>query len=105
MLFGGHLSRKNEVTLIDIDQQKVDAVNQNGITICNPDGTRTNEHPHATTDSSGMPPADLIIVFVKAMFSRSALQANKALIGPATYVMTLQNGSGHEEAPPGIRSA
>ena len=33
MLFGGHLSRKNEVTLIDIDQQKVDAVNQNGITI------------------------------------------------------------------------
>ena len=105
MLFGGHLSRKNEVTLIDIDQQKVDAVNQNGITICNPDGTRTNEHPHATTDSSGMPPADLIIVFVKAMFSRSALQANKALIGPATYVMTLQNGSGHEEvlrefAPP-----
>lgn len=38
-----------------------------------------------------------MIVFVKAMFSESALENNRALIGPDTYLMTLQNGSGHED--------
>ncbi|MCB6575219.1 2-dehydropantoate 2-reductase, partial [Phascolarctobacterium faecium] len=40
---------------------------------------------------------DLIILFVKALWSKAALEENKALIGPNTYVMTLQNGSGHED--------
>ena len=44
-----------------------------------------------------MQPVDLVIVFVKAMFSESALENNRALIGPDTYLMTLQNGSGHED--------
>ena len=34
---------------------------------------------------------------MKALYSRSALEANKNLIGPNTYLMTLQNGSGHED--------
>ena len=40
---------------------------------------------------------DLIILFVKALFSQAALNGNKSLIGPDTYLMTLQNGSGHED--------
>ena len=39
---------------------------------------------------------DLLIVFVKSMFTISALENNKNLIGPMTYLMTLQNGAGHE---------
>lgn len=37
-----------------------------------------------------------MIVFVKAMYSVSALERNRRLIGANTYVMTLQNGAGHE---------
>ena len=44
-----------------------------------------------------MAPVDLIVVFVKAMFSESALNNNRSIIGPETYLMTLQNGSGHED--------
>lgn len=40
---------------------------------------------------------DLVILFVKALYSRSALSANRELIGPDTFLMTLQNGSGHED--------
>lgn len=39
----------------------------------------------------------LIILFVKALYSRSALAGNQNIIGPDTYVLTLQNGSGHED--------
>lgn len=38
-----------------------------------------------------------MILFVKSMQSEAALEANRALIGRDTYLMTLQNGSGHEE--------
>jgi 2-dehydropantoate 2-reductase len=41
---------------------------------------------------------DLILLFVKAMDSKSALRANRSLIGPNTYVLSLQNGSGHDAA-------
>lgn len=38
-----------------------------------------------------------MILFVKALFSRAALENNSALIGPDTRLMTLQNGAGHED--------
>lgn len=41
-------------------------------------------------------PVDLVIVQVKASASEAALTKNKALIGPDTILMTLQNGMGHE---------
>ena len=40
---------------------------------------------------------DLVIVFVKSIFSRDALRENSHIIGKNTYVMTLQNGAGHED--------
>lgn len=95
-LFGGYLSKHNEVWLIDIDQEKIDAINAKGVTIREAD-KEIVMFPNAISDSSGLSTMDLIIVFVKAMFSRDALRANKHLIGEKTYVMTLQNGIGHED--------
>ena len=34
---------------------------------------------------------------MKALFSRAALESNRRLIGKNTYLLTLQNGSGHED--------
>lgn len=96
-LFGGYLSRSADVTIVDVNEALVKNVRENGVTVLEKDGSRTICRPDAVTDTAGMEPADLVIVFVKAMFSKSALTANKGIIGADTYLMTLQNGSGHED--------
>ena len=96
-LFGGYLSRKNDVVVVDVYQALVDKVNAEGLKIHEPDGSVTHVHPKMVTTTAGLAPVDLMIVFVKAMFSESAIRTNSALIGPNTYLMTLQNGSGHED--------
>ncbi len=97
MLIGGMLSRANDVTLIDINSELIDKINKDGIIINEKDNTFHIVRPSATVNAKDLMPVDLIIVFVKAMYSKSALNANKNLIGPDTYIMTLQNGSGHED--------
>lgn len=96
-LYGGYLSRKNDVTIVDVYEALVDKINKDGLVIAEPDGSSAVYHPKAAVSTKGMAPADLVIVFVKAMFSRAALQNNSDLIGKDTYIMTLQNGSGHEQ--------
>lgn len=95
-IYGGHLSLNNEVYLVDTKQTVVDTINEKGL-ILEEDGKQNIYHPKAVVDTSGLGEMDLIILFVKALFSRAALSGNKCLIGKETYVMTLQNGSGHEE--------
>ncbi|MFA9378442.1 MAG: ketopantoate reductase family protein [Lachnotalea sp.] len=95
-LYGGYLSQNNEVYLIDTDSTKVDTINKNGIKIKEQD-KEVMFYPKALVDSSKIGEADLIILFVKSLFSKVALTNNQSLIGENTYVLTLQNGSGHEE--------
>ena len=96
-LFSSYLSRQNEVTVIDVNPALVEKVTKEGLTVEEPDGSSAVYHPNAMLSTEGMEPVDLIVVFVKAMFSESALNNNKGIIGPDTYLMTLQNGSGHED--------
>ena len=96
-LYGAYLSRKNEVWLLDTNKEKVNEINHSGITVTEADGTEHLFSPHATADPHYVGKADLVIVFVKAMFTEDALEANKDIIGDETYLMTLQNGAGHEK--------
>lgn len=95
-IYGGHLSLHNAVYLIDTNQAIIDQISKNGLTI-QENGQDTVYRPFAVTSTEGTQPVDLIILFVKALFSKAALTANKGIIGPDTYLMTLQNGSGHED--------
>ena len=95
-LYGGDLSRENDVLLVDTNPAQVEAINR-GLLIHEPDGTKHTVYPKAVCSAQGEAPVDLIVLFVKAMFSRSALESNRSLIGPDTCLMTLQNGSGHED--------
>ena len=95
-LYGSYLSRKNEVTMVDINASVVDRINSEGFEVREPDGSSNVFHPKAVTTTRGMEPVDLIIIFLNSRFSESALNANKGIIGPKTCLMTLQNGSGHE---------
>ncbi|MBQ7825630.1 MAG: 2-dehydropantoate 2-reductase [Clostridia bacterium] len=96
-LYGGYLSRHNDVLLVDVNQTQVDTINEKGLIIHEPDGSQAVYHPRATVRPEGIEPVDVIVLFVKAMFSRAALENCRSIIGPDTYLMTLQNGSGHED--------
>ena len=96
MLIGGYLSQRNEVWLLDIDSDRVDKINRDGAVIREQDGTDRVFHPKAVTSCAGLPEMDLVILFIKSMFTMDALNQNRPLIGKDTYLMTLQNGSGHE---------
>lgn len=95
-IYGGHLSLHNDVTLIDTNPKVIETVQQNGLKI-EENGQENIYRPAAAISSEGMEPVDLIILFVKALYSKAALSGNRNLIGSDTYVMTLQNGSGHED--------
>ena len=95
-IYGGHLSQQNEVILVDTNQQVVEQINKEGLLV-DENGTTVCYQPRALCDTSEEKPVDLVILFVKALFSRAALESNAALIGPDTRLMTLQNGAGHED--------
>lgn len=95
-IYGGHLSLHNDVTLIDTNPKVIETVQQNGLKI-EENGQENIYRPSAAVSCEGMEPVDLIILFVKALYSKAALSGNRNLIGQNTYVMTLQNGSGHED--------
>ena len=88
-LYGGYLSRKNDVLIVDVNTALIEKIKAEGLTIAEPDGCSAVYHPAITDDTKGMQPVDLVVVFVKAMFSQSALEKNRALIGSDTYLMTL----------------
>ena len=96
LLFGGYLSKHHDVTLIGRNPAVMEVINQNGLTILETNGTENRYTPKACT-AGGTDTADLVILFTKAGASRQALEENRALIGKDTFLMTLQNGAGHEE--------
>ena len=96
MLFGGYLSRQNDVFLVEVNEDRVRQINESGVLIREKDGSDGRFFPKAVSKTDGLGQMDLVIVFVKAMFTQDALSSNRGLIGKDTYLMTLQNGAGHE---------
>lgn len=94
-IYGGRLSQGNDVTLVDTNEALVKKVSEEGV-ILEEKGEDRIFHPSAGTDASSAGTADLVILFTKALYSRSALENARGAIGPDTYLMTLQNGAGHE---------
>jgi 2-dehydropantoate 2-reductase len=96
-LYGAYLSSKNEVIMLDAYEPQVQAIEENGITIHEVDGT-SNHYPNVKAYASGqyMEAVDLVIVFVKSTYTEEALQQNQQLLMEDTLVMTLQNGAGND---------
>ena len=95
-IYGGYLSKHNEVYLVDNNQAVVDIINKDGLKL-QENGVDVLYRPKAVISTEGIGKVDLVILFVKSLYSRAALKQNKGIIGSDTYVMTLQNGSGHED--------
>lgn len=95
-LFASFLSEKHEVVLLEQNPERIDALNQNGVTVEEADGTRRHYPMKAVMSGTPMPGVELVIVFVKATVTESALETNRALLEEAD-VLTLQNGLGNDE--------
>ncbi len=95
-LYGGYLSEENDVYLVCRNDDTQDIINASGIRIIELDGSEKVFRPHAVADPSSIGKADLVILFVKSMDNRRSLAKAERLIGENTYLMTLQNGAGHD---------
>lgn len=97
-LYGAYLSKQNDVILLDSFQPQVDAINENGVTLIEPDGARVvYSDVRAYLSGTYQEAVDLVIVFVKTNYTEDALEENRKLFGAATIAMTLQNGAGNDQ--------
>ncbi|MBW3623010.1 MAG: 2-dehydropantoate 2-reductase [Armatimonadetes bacterium] len=95
-LFGGHLAEAGEdVTLIDVWREGVDALNAGGVRLEEKSGETRAIPVRATTDPMEVGPVDLVLVFVKCYHTAEAVRSAAPMIGPETAVLTLQNGWGN----------
>lgn len=94
-LYGAYLSQKYDVTLFDVHQAQVDAINHNGLKVAYL-GQDSTFYPNALISGTSIGAVDLVIVFVKSIHTLDAVTANRGLIGASTLVMTLQNGAGND---------
>ena len=94
-LYGARLSRTQDVTMVDVNDALIEQINQNGIVVQEADGTETVCQLKAVKSGTDIGVQDLVIVFVKGIFTKDTVQQNLSLIGENTLVLTLQNGAGN----------
>jgi 2-dehydropantoate 2-reductase len=86
----------NDVWAIDTWQAHIDAIRAKGLRVEGASGDRI-VNVNATSDTTSVGPVDLVIIATKAMHVEAAAESAKALIGPGTTVLTIQNGLGSAE--------
>ncbi|RMF91519.1 MAG: 2-dehydropantoate 2-reductase [Methanobacteriota archaeon] len=98
-VFGGFLSRKNNVTLVG-RKNHIDAINEKGLTVSGIWGRHSFRGVQALESADDIPKNtffDLIMITVKSFDTAQAVEAVKPFVGDETAVMSMQNGIGNEE--------
>ncbi len=97
-LFGGLLARsEEEVWLVDIRKEQIDAIRSVGLTI-EEKGKSQIIRVNATSEVASIGKANLVIFFVKTYHTEKAVSDALVLQKEDTIFLTLQNGLGNEEA-------
>jgi len=97
-LFGGLLAvAGHRVTLLDVDEAHLNAINEAGLRLTTDAGERVVTNLEALQPEAATTPADLLIVFTKTLHTQAALGAAHAVLGPQTALLSLQNGLGNAE--------
>ena len=77
-LYGAYLSKNNDVTMLDVYEPQVQALNENGITVQEEDGSEQHfSNIRAMKSGTCHEIADLVIVFVKSTHTESSLDETK----------------------------
>ncbi len=98
-LYGAKLSTVPdvEVHLLDVWKEHVDAINANGILMEEQGSFVAYRNVRAGSIAEDVGPCDLAVIFVKSTLTSAAVKSNKAVFGPETIALTLQNGLGNIE--------
>ena len=96
LLYGAKLSQCAEVVLVGNNTEHIKEINDNGITLIR-DAKEAVYHVPTVLSGQTDESTDMVILFTKAYLIEAALEQNRALLGPHTVLLTLQNGAGHEE--------
>jgi 2-dehydropantoate 2-reductase len=97
-LYAGAFHRAGaEVTLIDVSPEQLAAINANGLELDTRGGVEMLKLP-AVRPEEANETADLVVLFTKTFHTDAALAGVKAVIGPETHILTLQNGLGNDDA-------
>ena len=92
------MSKNNDVTLLDVSETAVKAINEKGIIMSSGDIEGKKTYKVKATFSGELEEApELLIVFVKDTATRAALKSNSSLIKENTLLLSLQNGLGNFE--------
>ncbi len=83
----------HEVWAIDKWAEHVEAIKKNGLRVQGASGDHLGR-PHASTRAADAGICDLVIIATKAMDVSEAATSARALVGPKTLVLTIQNGIG-----------
>jgi 2-dehydropantoate 2-reductase len=75
-----------------------EVIQKNGLTIRNQGQERMVRVASASADAASIGPCDLIVVTIKSTSNHALPALLTPLLGPATVVVTLQNGMGNVEA-------
>lgn len=87
----------NEVHVIDLWQEHIDAIRGKGLRVAGASGDRTVSSIHAHTTSDEVGQCDLVIIATKASGVEGAAQAASSLVGADSVILTIQNGLGAGE--------
>src|SRR5262249_44341414 len=101
---GAQLARAgNDLTLIDIRPDVVEAIQRHGLKIQNKAGQIQVQPIRAiTSPAQETGPVDLLLVFVKCYHTVEAVTSAQCLLGPESVVLSLQNGWGNGPRIAGI---
>jgi 2-dehydropantoate 2-reductase len=86
-----------EVTLVDVNPEHIAAINERGLELDTRAGIETLSLPALRPEQASVT-TDLVVLFTKTFHTDAALEGVKAIIGPETRLLTLQNGLGNDEA-------
>lgn len=88
----------NDVWFVDASQPIIDAINENGAIITQPDGSeRVYRIPAASEPATLGQTVDAVLFQVKGFATAAAAELVRPLMTPDTIVVTLQNGLGNED--------
>src|SRR5687767_3857562 len=95
-VFGARLAQAgNQVTLLDVWPEAVEAINAGGLRVEGREGGVETVAVRATTDAWEVGTVDLALVFVKCYHTEAAVRGAIPMLGEETAVLSLQNGWGN----------
>jgi 2-dehydropantoate 2-reductase len=97
-LVGAQLTAAGEdVTLIEINEARTQLLNETGLFVAEGNKGETCVPVKVATSVAGLPVADLVFVSVKSYQTEPALRACLPVVGPETFVLSMQNGIGNTQ--------